>query len=308
MEQIQQTMWPALPLDEWQETYDTLHLWAQIVGKVRLALAPPLNHWWNAALYVSECGLTTSPIPYQGRAFSMEFNFIEHQLEFRVSDGGQRALALKPRSVAAFYREVLAILHGFGIYVEINPMPQEIPGAIPLDEDETHASYDAEYANRCWRILLSSSLVLQEFRGRFLGKSSHVHFFWGSFDLALTRFSGRRAPARKGIITAEAYSHECSSIGWWPGGGDIKAPAFYAYAAPAPAGLGSQKVKPAAASYQEKLGEFLLMYDDVRQAQSPRQEILAFAQSAYEAGANLAGWDRATLDEPFEATDKAKTA
>jgi hypothetical protein len=288
--------WPALPLEEWEETYHTLHMWTQIVGKIRLGLAPLQNHWWNVALYVNTRGLTTSPIPYQGRSFEIQFDFVHHRLELRTSDGGERALELSPKSVAAFYRELLSTLRQAGIDVQINPKPQEVPNPIPLDKDETHASYDPEYANRLWRILQSTDLVFQEFRARFIGKSSPVHFFWGSFDLCCARFSGRRAPPRKGVITSEAYSHECSSVGWWPGGGDVKGPAFYAYMAPEPAGYGDQPVRPQGAVYPSKLHEFVLMYDDVRRATSPRAEILEFAQSTYEVGANLAGWDRKSLE------------
>jgi hypothetical protein len=240
--------------------------------------------------------LTTSPIPYQGRVFEIQFDFIHHRLELRTSDGGERALALSPKSVAAFYRELFSTLRQAGIDVQINPKPQEVPNPIPLDTDETHASYNPEYANRLWRILLSTDLVFQEFRARFIGKSSPVHFFWGSFDLCCARFSGRRAPPRKGIITSEAYSHECSSVGWWPGGGDVKGPAFYAYMAPEPAGYGDQPVRPQGAVYPSKLREFVLMYEDVRRATSPRTEILEFAQSTYEAGASLAGWDRKSFE------------
>jgi Family of unknown function (DUF5996) len=291
--------WPALPLEQWEATYRTLHMWTQIVGKVRLVLTPLENHWWNTALYVNTRGLTTSPIPYRGGAFEIQFDFVHHRLELRTSartSDGARALALSPKSVAAFYRELLSLLRDVGIDVQINPKPQEVPNPIFLDQDDTHASYDPEYANRLWRILLSTDIVLQEFRARFIGKSSPVHFFWGSFDLCCTRFSGRRAPPRKGIITSEAYSHECISIGWWPGGGDVAGPAFYAYTAPEPPGCGEQPVRPASALYQSKLREFLLMYDDVRRATSPRDEILQFAQSTYEAGASLAGWDRGALE------------
>ena len=291
--------WPALPLEQWEATYRTLHMWTQIVGKIRLALTPLQNHWWNTALYVNTRGLTTSPIPYLGGAFEIQFDFVHHRLELRTSagtTGGERALALSPKSVAAFYRELLSLVRGAGIDVKINPKPQEVPNPIPLDQDDTHASYDPEYANRLWRILLSTDTVLQEFRARFIGKSSPVHFFWGSFDLCCTRFSGRRAPPRKGIITSEAYSHECSSVGWWPGGGDVPGPAFYAYTAPEPPGCGEQPVRPAGVLYPSKLHEFLLTYDDVRRSTSPRDEILEFAQSTYEAGANLVGWDRAALE------------
>jgi hypothetical protein len=288
--------WPALPLGEWENTYHTLHMWTQIVGKIRLSLAPLQNHWWNTALYVSTRGLTTSPIPYQDRTFEIQFDFIHHHLEIRTSDGRERVLALSPKSVAAFYRELFSTLHEAGINVQINTKPQEVQDPIAFDRDETHIYYDPEYANRFWRILQSTDLVFQEFRSRFLGKQSPAHFFWGSFDLCCTRFSGRGCPPRKGVITSEAYSRECISLGWWPGGGDVAGPAFYAYTAPEPAGYGAQPVRPEGAFYQKKLHEFLLMYDDVRRANSPRDEILEFAQSTYDAGANLAGWDRASLE------------
>jgi hypothetical protein len=288
--------WPELPLKAWEDTYHTLHMWTQIVGKIRLGLAPLQNHWWNVALYVNARGLTTSPIPYKGREFEIQFDFLNHRLELQTSDGIGRALGLSPKSVAAFYRELFSMLRDAGIDVQINPKPQEVPDPIPLDRDETHASYEPEYASRLWRILLSTDLVLKEFRARFIGKSSPAHFFWGSFDLCCTRFSGRRAPPRKGVISSEAYSHECSSLGWWPGGGDVKGPAFYAYMAPEPPGYSAQLVRPEGASYQDQMRECLLMYDDVRRAKSPRAEILEFAQSTYEAGANLAGWDRESLE------------
>ena len=287
--------WPALPLEEWEATYRTLHMWTQIVGKIRLALTPLENHFWNVALFVNARGLTTSPIPYRGRMFEIQFDFVHHRLELRTSDN-ERAFALSPKSVAAFYRETFSLLREAGIDVEINPKPQEVPNPILFDQDDTHASYDPEYANRLWRILRSTDIVLQEFRARFIGKASPVHFFWGSFDLCCTRFSGRPAPPRKGVISSESYSHECTSVGWWPGGGDVAGPAFYAYAAPEPAGCSTQPVRPAGALYQGKLHEFLLMYDDLRHAASPRDEILQFAQSTYEAGANLGGWDRASLE------------
>jgi hypothetical protein len=292
---VLQQDWPALPLEEWEATYRTLHLWTQIVGKIRMALTPLENHFWNVALYVNTRGLTTSPIPYRGRTFEIQFDFVHHRLELRTSDD-ERAMTLSPKSVAAFYRELFALLHGAGIDVQINPKPQEIANPIPFDQDDTHASYDAEYANRLWRILRSTDMVFHEFRARFIGKASPVHFFWGSFDLCCTRFSGRRAPPRKGLITSEAYSCECSSVGWWPGGGDVTGPAFYAYAAPEPQGFGEQAVGPAKAAYNGKMHEFLLMYDDVRRAGSPRDEILEFAQSTYQAGANLAAWDRTSLE------------
>ncbi|MGP0095852.1 MAG: DUF5996 family protein [Terriglobales bacterium] len=285
--------WPALPLEEWEATYRTLHMWTQIVGKIRFALTPLQNHFWNVALYVNTRGLTTSPIPYRGSFFEIQFDFVGHRLELRTPDA-DRVLPLAPKSVAVFYRELFSMLREAGIDVQINPKPQEIPNPILFPEDETHGSYDPEYVNRLWRILVSTATVLQEFRSGFIGKSSPVHFFWGSFDLCVTRFSGRRAPARKGIITSEAYSHECSSIGWWPGGGGVSGPAFYAYSAPEPPGLSEQR--PARGAYKSELHEFLLAYDDVRRAASPRDEILKFAESTYEAGAQLAGWDRASLE------------
>ena len=288
--------WPELPLQQWQDTYHTLHMWTQVVGKIRLGLAPLQNHWWNAALYVNARGLTTSAIPYNDRTFELQFNFVNHRLELRIADGSDRAFPLEPQSVAAFYRELFAMLHAASIDVQINPKPQEVPNPIALDKDETHASYDPEYANRFCRILHSTERVFQEFRARFIGKASPVHFFWGSFDLACTRFNGRRAPARKGVITGEAYSHECSSLGWWPGGGDVKGPAFYAYMAPEPPGYGTKPSLPAGGSYLEAMHEFLLMYDEVRRTKSPRAEILEFAQNTYAAGADLAGWDRSALE------------
>lgn len=289
-------LWPALPLAEWEDTYHTLHMWTQIAGKVRLGLAPLQNHWWNSVFYANSRGLTTSPIPYRGEALEIQFDFVHHRLEILTSFGRDQALVLEPKSVAEFYREFLSALHAAGIEITLDPKPQEVPEPIPFDQDESHRSYDPEYANRLWRILLSSTMVLEEFRGRYMGKASPVHFFWGSFDLAYTRFSGRVAPPRKGIITSEAYSHECSSVGWWPGGGAVKAPAFYAYTAPQPEGYERQVVRPGAAHYDGQLREFILMYDDVRSAPSPRDAILEFAQSAYEAGANLAKWDRNLLE------------
>ncbi len=287
--------WPALPLEQWEATYRTLHMWSQIVGKIRLVLTPLQNHWWNTALYVNARGLTTLPIPYRGGTFEIQFNFVNHRLEVRTADS-ERAFALSAKSVAAFYRELFTLLHGVGIDVHINPKPQEVPNPILFDQDETHASYDPDYANRFWRILRSTDIVFKEFRARFIGKSSPSHFFWGSFDLCCTRFNGRPAPPRKGVITAEAYSHECSSVGWWPGGGDVTGPAFYAYTAPEPPSLNKELIRPAAGLYQSALHEYLVMYEDVRRASTPREEILEFAQSTYEAGAKLANWDRGALE------------
>jgi hypothetical protein len=290
--------WPELPLDQWRDTYATLHMWTQIVGKVRLALAPKINHWWGVPLYVNAFGLTTSAIPYAGGNFEVQFDFIHHQLVIRTSDDAIQTIALAPRSVADFYREFMATLVSLGIAVKIWKMPVEIPDPIAFDGDTKHASYDPEYANRFWRALVCCDAVFSEFRAEFIGKASPVHFFWGSFDLAVTRFSGRRAPKREGAdsITREAYSHEVSSVGFWPGGGDIKGAAFYSYAAPEPAGFSESPVCPAEAFYHPQLKEFILMYDDVRRASSPRETLLAFLQSTYEAAAELAKWDRRELE------------
>jgi hypothetical protein len=294
----EQNLWPELPLDAWQDTYATLHMWTQIVGKVRLALSPNINHWWGVPLYVNALGLTTSAIPYSGGNFDVQFDFIHHKLVIRTSNDAILPLALRPQSVADFYHEFMAALASLGIAVKIWKMPVEIPDPIPFDQDIKHASYDPEYANRFWRILVLCDEVFKEFRAGFIGKASPVHFFWGSFDLAATRFSGRRAPERPGAdpITREAYSHEVISAGFWPGGGDIKGAAFYAYAAPEPAGYSQSPVRPAEAFYHPQLKEFLLMYNDVRQAPSPKETLRAFLQSTYDAGADLAKWDREELE------------
>ena len=299
--------WPELPLAAWQDTYNTLHMWSQIVGKVRLALSPKLNHWWEVPLYVDAVGLTTSAIPYAGGIFEIKFDFMHHKLLIETSHAATKTLDLAPRSVADFYREFMAALASLGIEVKIWTMPCEIPNPIPFDEDTEHASYDAEYANRFWRILVSADAIFKEFRAGFIGKASPSHFFWGSFDLAVTRFSGRRAPARDGadVITREAYSHEVISSGWWPGSGDIRQAAFYTYAAPEPPGFGQHPVNPSQASYDPQLKEFLLMYDDVRQASSPRSMLLEFMQSTYDAGANLGKWDRKELERAPQSIDPA---
>jgi len=291
-------LWPALPLAAWEPTRATLHMWTQIVGKVRLALSPHQNHWWQVPLYVSARGLTTSAIPYNGGVFEIEFDFVDHALVIRRGDGPARLLALAPKSVAAFHAELMAALRSLGIAVKIWTMPVEIPNPIAFDKDETHASYEPEHANRFWRALVSADSVLKEFRGRFIGKCSPVHFFWGSFDLAVTRFSGRRAPPIPNAdrITREAYSHEVSSVGWWPGDAMIGAPAFYTYAAPLPPGFAEAAVRPAATKFNTQLSQFLLMYDDARSAPSPREAVLEYCQSTYEAAANLAKWDRAALE------------
>lgn len=296
----QPELWPALPLSEWADTYATLHMWSQIVGKVRLALSPRVNHWWEVPLYVSARGLTTSPIPYENGIFEVEFDFIDHKLDIMTTGGEIRSLRLIPRTVADFYAEFMEMIHSLGINVRIWRMPAEVPNPIRFDQDRTHASYDPEYAHRFWRILVTVDSVFKEFRSRFIGKASPVHFFWGSFDFAVTRFSGRRAPERPGVdtINREAYSHEVISVGFWPGGGDIKDTAFYAYAAPEPKGFGDHPVRPAKAFYNKQMNEFFLMYDDVRVADSPRDALLEFCQSTYEAGADLGHWDRANLERP----------
>src|SRR6266446_7468565 len=247
--------WPALPLETWKDTYATLHMWTQIVGKVRLALTPLVNHWWNVSLYVNARGLTTSAIPWGKGVFKMQFDFLEHRLVLETNDGLVNTLPLGPRSVAEFYGEFLELLQSAGIQVKIWRMPVEIPNPIPFDEDRVHASYDPDAARRFWQILVSVDRVFNEFRSRFIGKSSPVHFFWGSFDLAVTRFSGRRAPERPGAdrLTLEAYSHEVSSAGFWPGSGAVQEAAFYAYAAPEPAGLRDAGIRPSAAYFQPQM-------------------------------------------------------
>lgn len=289
--------WPALPLSSWQDTCATLHMWSQIVGKVRLALTPLVNHWWNVVLYVNARGLTTSAIPYGNSTFELQFDFVEHQLQLTTAPGNVRAIPLAPRSVAVFYRDVMDMLRAAGIEVHIWTTPVEIPNPIPFDEDETHASYDRAAVEKFWQILLSAKTVFEEFRGGFIGKCSPVHFFWGSFDLAVTRFSGRRAPERPGAdpVTREAYSHEVSSVGFWPGAG-LGNPAFYSYAAPEPEGLSRARVRPQAAHYDPNLKEFVLLYDDLRHGPSPSSALLDFCESTYEAAATLAHWDRDALE------------
>jgi hypothetical protein len=290
--------WPVLPLSEWADTYATLHMWSQIVGKVRLALSPRVNHWWEVPLYVSARGLTTSPIPYGKGIFEVQFDFIDHKLDIVTTGGEINSLPLVPRTVADFYAEFMEMLHSLHIDARIWKMPVEIPNPIRFDQDRTHASYDPEYAHRFWRILVTVDSIFKEFRSRFVGKVSPVHFFWGSFDLAVTRFSGRRAPERTGAdhITREAYSHEVISVGFWPGGGDMKGAVFYAYAAPEPPGFGDRPVRPAQAFYSKQMNEFFLMYDDVRALDSPRDALLEFCHSTYDAGADLGKWDRANLE------------
>jgi len=296
-------MWPTLKFAEWQDTLATLHMWTQVVGKIRLRQTPLVNHWWNVPLYVSARGLTTSPMPYEDRIFEIEFDFIDHRLLIECSDGSTTALELRPQSVADFYAEVMSALHGLGMDIKIWTMPVEIPNPIRFEEDTVHASYDAEYANRFWRALVKMDDVLKEFRARFIGKVSPVHFFWGSFDLAVTRFSGRPAPEREGadLMTREAYSHEVISHGWWPGNKDMEA-AFYSYTTPEPPGLsniaGQGKIRPEETFYSAEMKEFFLLYEDVRSATAPEKALLDFCQTTYEAGANLAKWDRASLERP----------
>lgn len=296
--------WPSLPLAAWQDTYATLHLWTQIIGKIRLALAPKLNHWWQSTLYVTPRGLTTASIPYETRSFQISFDFLDHQLQIDTSDGITQRIALAPRSVADFYQTVMATLSQMGIKVRIWTMPQEVAEPLSFTQDHQHAAYDPEYAQRFWRILVQVDRVMNVFRSRFIGKSSPVHFFWGSFDLAVTRFSGRRAPEHPGgvpnmadWVTREAYSHEVSSCGFWPGGGAVVEPVFYAYAYPAPEGFQDYSIQPEEAFYSSDMQEFILPYEAVRQASDPDAMLLAFFQSTYEAAANLGDWDRATLEQ-----------
>ncbi|HEU4616978.1 MAG TPA: DUF5996 family protein [Gammaproteobacteria bacterium] len=296
-------VWLDLPYSSWQDTCATLHLWTQVVGKIRLACAPWLNHSWHVALYLTARGLTTSPIPYGERVFEISFDFIAHTLAITTSEGATRNIDLAPRTVADFHAAVMSALAGLGLPVEIDECPCEIPNAIPFSRDTVHHAYDAEYAQRFWRVLLQADRVLKAFRTGFIGKSSPVHFFWGSFDLAVTRFSGRRAPLHPGgvpgladAVVREAYSHEVSSAGFWPGGAGIDYPAFYSYAYPEPPGFRTARVRPAEAAYSEQLGEFLLGYESVRAARDPDAAILEFLQSTYEAAAESGRWDRASLE------------
>jgi hypothetical protein len=301
-----QAAWPELSYAAWKDSYATLHLWTQIVGKIRLVQTPWLNHSWHVVLYVSARGLTTSAIPFGTRAFQLDFDFLDHVLRVSTSDGGRKEIGLFPRSVADFYADIMRILAELGIEVRINELPNEIPDAIRFSEDHVHASYDRDYAERHWRVLLQVNRVLHEFRTSFIGKCSPVHFFWGSFDLAVTRFSGRRAPPHpRGVpnlpdaVTQEAYSHEVSSAGFWPGSAGIEYPAFYSYAYPEPPGFSSASVRPKEAFYSEGLREYILPYDAVRIARDPEQALMDFLISTYEAAANLGRWDRAALECPL---------
>jgi Family of unknown function (DUF5996) len=295
--------WPDLPYGAWNETRETLHLWTQIVGKIRLALTPWLNHSWHVPLYIDTRGLRTSPIPYGERSFEIEFDFNAHILEIVTSDGHRKQIPLEPRTVASFYEAVLSALKGLGIAATINDFPCEIPSAIPFARDRTHAAYDPEFAQRFWRVLVQADRILKQFRTGFIGKASPVHFFWGSFDLAVTRFSGRRAPPHPGgvpgladEIVRDAYSHEVSSAGFWPGGSGVDYAAFYSYAYPEPDGFRTSPVEPAAAFFNQALGEFLLPYDAVRTAPDPDAALLAFLNSTYEACARTGRWDRPSLE------------
>ena len=289
--------WPALPYDAWKNTYTTLHLWSQVVGKIALALAAPLNHSWAVALRVTPRGLATRPLPHGERSFTIQFDFIDHRLLVRTSDGVTRTLELKPRSVADFYRELLGTLDDMGLPVKIRPTSTELPEPIRLDRDTEHHSYDREYVDRLRRILVQVDRVFTDSQCAFTGKCSPVNFFWGSFDLAVTRFSGRRAPSRQGPeFERDAYSHEVISHGFWPGSGPVLEPAFYAYAVPEPAGLKEAQVQPDAAYYHRELNEFILPYEAVRQADAPDDAIRAFIDSTYARAADLARWDRGALD------------
>jgi hypothetical protein len=301
--------WPPLPLDAWQDTYDTLHLWTQIVGKTSLAFAPMLNHWWQVTLTVSPRGLRTRLLPYANGAFEIEFDFIDHRLVARLNDGRTASMPLAAQSVSEFYRDYLAMLHTVGVNPTLWPVPAEMADAIPFADDETHASYDPDAAQRWWRILVTVSRAFEEFRGRFIGKASPVHFFWGGFDLAYTRFSGRPAPTHPGgipncpdYVMIEAESHENFSAGWWPGtaAGPVREPAFYSYAYPEPDGVALAAIRPADARYDAQMREFILPYEAVRAARDPDGAVLEFLQPTYDACATLGRWDRASLERTAE--------
>jgi len=307
----QLSAWPELPLHEWQDTYTTVHMWTQIVGKIRLMQSPHMNHWWQVALYLTARGLTTSPIPYGLRTFEIDFDFVDHQLILSTNDGSIRSFELAGRSVADFYQELLKALRSVGMNIKIWTTPVEVAERIPFEDDSVHASYDSEYAQRCWRIMAQTDRVLKQFRSGFIGKCSPVHMFWGAFDMAATRFSGRRAPEHPGgvpamadFIVREAYSHEVSSCGFWPGGGVIQEPAFYAYAYPEPNGFKRAAVEPKQVFYSSELNEFILPYDVVRESENPDEVLLSFLQSTYEAAANLGKWDRGALER--EVSDSRK--
>jgi hypothetical protein len=300
---VNNDLWPSLPYAQWRDTCETLHLWTQIVGKIRLARTPWLNHSWHVALYVTAKGLTTSPVPAgDGRVFEIQFDFNHHVLSIEVSDGTARDIGLRPMSVADFYAALMHALSELHLEVQIRTLPCEIADAVAFDADRVHASYDPQYANRFWRVLLQADRLFKQFRSGFIGKASPVHFFWGSFDLAVTRFSGRTAPRFEGKVPGlaievmrEAYSHEVSSAGFWPGGYGVDA-SFYSYAYPTPAGFRDHPVEPGAASFSEALGEFVLPYEAVRTSADPDAAVLRFLQTTYEAAATSAHWDRAALE------------
>jgi hypothetical protein len=296
-DQAGSAIFPPLVLAEWEATKDTLHLWTQIVGKIRLAQTPLVNHFWNVPLYVSARGLTTSAMSYQRGLFEIEFDFVEHNLVVKTSEGGSEKIRLEPKSVARFYEEVMTTLQTLGINTAIRNLPDEIPNAVPFTEDETHQSYDGEYARRFWQVLIQVDKIFNESRSRFIGKVSPVHFFWGSFDLAVTRFNGMRAPERENAdsITREAYSHQVISHGFWLGGNGMEA-AFYAYAAPEPNGFKTAPIKPEKAFYSAEMNEYFLMYEDVRTSDNPKQALTDFVNSTYEAGADLANWRRDEME------------
>jgi hypothetical protein len=291
--------WPPLPLAEWRDTYETLHRCLQVVGKVQLALTPRTNHFWNAAFLPGPRGLVTPPLPCPGGTFAVTMDFVDHEARVRASDGATRSVPFLPRPVAEFHHEFLAVLKAIGVDVSIRDQPVELLNdALPLSTDRLHASYDPEPVERWWAIVAQSAQIFDAFRARFLGKASPVLFWWGTFDLSVSRYSGRRAPAKPGAskVEQEAYSHEVSSVGFWPGDVRHDAPAYYAYTAPAPAGFAEQRVGPEGAYWSSELSEFLLPYDVVRNSEAPRETLLRFCQSTYEAGAKLAGWDRAALE------------
>jgi len=304
--------WPSLPLEAWSETCATLHMWTQIVGKIRLAQSAWTNHSWHVTLYVTARGLTTSPVPYGSSTFEIDFDFVDHQLIVQVSDGRAARIPLQPQSTAAFYGRLMEEMRRLGLSVQIHCKPNEVLDPIRFDEDQVHCSYDAQYANRFWRILVQADRVFKEFRSRFAGKCSPVHFFWGGPDLAVTRFSGRQAPEHPGgipnmpdWITREAYSHEVSSCGFWPGGGAVPYPAFYSYAYPEPPGFSAAPVQPGEAFYSSELREFILPYDAVRQADAPDRVLLEFLQTTYEAAADLGQWNRGSLERDPNAKTSA---
>jgi hypothetical protein len=295
--------WPHLPLEAWSDTYATLHMWMQVVGKVRLRQTPWINHSWHVTLYVTPRGFTTSVIPHGTRGFAIDFDFIDHRANIRSSDGGVGGVPLEPQSVATFYGRLMGELTRLDLPVKISTKPNEVADAIPFELDEVHHAYDRDYANRFWRATVQAERVFEQFRARFIGKCSPVHVFWGAPDMAVTRFSGRPAPEHPGgvpnlpdRVAREAYSHEVSSCGFWPGGGPIPYPVFYAYAYPEPPGFATTPVKPSAAFYSTDLHEFVLPYDAVREAASPDEMLLEFLQTTYEAAAELGKWDRSALE------------